>query len=200
MGPMKKAEKPEPTKNMYDEDAEMLAAEQAAYDATQAAAPLIPAELPVTGDSKIDQLLITMGQLLLKQSEALDKIANRSEAGPTPQIPFAQAKWQTPWNPTGERYARLLKRTVRLNGHRLSEITMSQPEIDALNDLKPGRYNDRKWTVIEEDGGADGSAINIYLPNHRPEQRMENTIMAKGQGLMGVLGIMLSEQRAVRLS
>lgn len=187
-------------KSLHEEDAEMLAAAQAEYDALNTATAAAAQPPAATGDAKFDAMLAQLFALQAQNARALQVLADKQEAGPTPQIPFAQAKFQTPWNPTGEKYARLLKRPVFLNGHRVSEVYLSQDTIDLFNQVRPGRYHDRRWTVTEQDGGVEGSALYIWLQNSRLEDRMYNTQMSAGRGIDGILEKIIAEQNAVRLS
>jgi hypothetical protein len=131
----------------------------------------------------------------------LTKLLDRQEkhTGPTPQIPFAQYKQKTTWNPTGEKHRRALKRPTFLNGHRLREKMLSQTEIDLLNQVKPGSYNGRKWTVIEQSTSENGAgALKIFFPNKTPEQRM--ALLEEGRSLVELLNKIIREQEAVVLA
>jgi len=104
--------------------------------------------------------------------ESIAKIANTLADGPTRQIPLAKYKPVTPWNPTGEKNRPKLKRTVFMGGSRLRESFLSSEEIELLNQIKPGKYNGRRWTIVETDGDTEGGTITILVPNKTPEDRV----------------------------
>lgn len=173
-----------------------IAAEAAERDALKKAAETVAVPAAATQDPLMMALLTT----LANQGQAIQKLLERNEqhTGPTPQVPFAKFKQKTPWNPTGAKYKPLTRPTF-LNGHRLKEKTLSQEEIDLLNQVKPGIYNGRKWTVIEQSTNENGAgAIKIYFPNKTPEQRM--ALMEDGRTLVELLQKLLREQNAVVLA
>jgi len=129
---------------------------------------------------------------------ALEKIANRQEAGPIPQLSVAQAVFKTPWNPTGKKDRIKLTRPVRINNHPVRDMMLSEDEITRLNALKPGRYHDRKWIVWEKDDDQGNATLHVNFPNKTPDQKIEIMQAHKGAGLAGLLDIILAEQNAVR--
>lgn len=109
--------------------------------------------------------------------QSIAKMANQTENGPVRQVSVAKAKYCTPWNPTGEKKRPKLKRPTYMSGARLREIMLSSADITLLNQLKAGKYNQKRWVVTERDGGAEGSAIDVMIPN----KTMEDRIRLKGE-------------------
>jgi hypothetical protein len=181
---------------------ERLEAEQ--YEAEQAAAKAVtePAALPAGTDPAVLALLQSQAQTNQRLTAALEAIAGRAETGPTPQIPFAQAKFQTPWNPTGEPYKVELSRPTWINGHRLRELLLSQEEIVKLNKLRAGKYHDRKWIVVESDGdsGESSSMVSLFFPNKTPEQKIDLARTLGGRGLVALLDMILEEADRITLA
>lgn len=128
-------------------------------------------------------------------AEVLHRLVDRTEAGPVPQVRIANAKFKTPWNPTGTQDRPSLSRTTFLNGHRLREITLSDEEITLFNKLKPGRYHNRKWLVVEADS-ENGSSIQVFIPNKTEADRLETK--AAASNLAGILRIMTSDAPSAR--
>ena len=180
---------------MHDEDAAEAAEAQAEYDRSVAAAKQLE-DAKAEARSKPDALTLS-DQVNLRMIDILEKLSDRNEAGPTPQIPFAQAKFCTPWNPSGKPYRDTLQRKTFVNDFQIREITHSEEEIRLLNQVRPGRYNNRKWLVREEDSGEVGHSIHLYFPNRTQAQRIELTAEHKGRGLVGLLERIVAEQNAV---
>lgn len=181
--------------NMHEEDAAEAAEAQAEYDRQQEQFKQLEA---AKAEARRNPDALTLSdQVNLRMIDILEKLSNRNEAGPTPQIPFASAKFCTPWNPTGKPYRDTLKRKTFVNDFQIRELTHSEEEIRLLNLVKPGRYNKRKWLVREEDSGEAGHSLHIYFPNRTQAQRIELTAEHKGRGLVGLLERILAEQNAI---
>lgn len=132
---------------------------------------------------------------------AIEALAQKNATGPTPQIPFAQAKHVTPWNPTGTRKRMKFTRPTFINGRKIGELMHTDAEIEKLNALKPGHYHNRKIVVWSSDTSDGLSTINLQFPNKTPEQKMELMRLTAGKnGLEGILDIVLAEQSAVVLA
>lgn len=181
--------KPEVAAFQAEEDRELAAAD-AEYRASLDVNPEALASASPT-DSATTAIL---GQM----TKVLTSLVGKSEAGPTPQIPFAQAKFKTPWNPTGKKYRVGLTRETYMNGHQLREGRLSEEEITLLNQLKAGKYYNKQWTVIETDEGDGKHTVEIIIPNRTQEQRMALTIAHGGRGLVGICEKILAEQNAIQ--
>jgi len=138
-----------------------------------------------------------------QETSLLESIATMAKAlsveadvAPIKQVPLAKYKAQTPWNPEGkpEHVRPKLRRTVYLSNRRLSESFLSDEEITLLNRIKAGKYNERRWVVVETDGEADGSAISIIIPNKTPEDRMR--LKGEAPDIATVLRRIIAEQEA----
>jgi hypothetical protein len=130
-------------------------------------------------------------------AKVLERLADRADYGPTPQVRTGRAKIKTPWNPTGALDRPSLSRSTFLNGHRLRETTLSDGEIAGLNQLKAGRYHNRKWLVVEADvDGRDESSVQVFIPNKTEADRLETKSVARN--LQEILDLILAEQKTAK--
>lgn len=180
---------PEVAAFQAEEDRELAAAD-AEYRASLNVSP----EALATAGNTDPAMTAILGQM----TKVLTSLAGKSDVGPTPQIPFAQAKFKTPWNPTGKKYRVGLTRETYMNGHQLREGRLSEEEITLLNQLKAGKYYNKQWTVIETDEGDGKHTVEIIIPNRTQEQRMALTIAHGGRGLVGICEKILAEQNAIQ--
>ncbi len=118
-------------------------------------------------------------QMMLTMANVLERLVDKNETGPIPQIPTARAILPTPWHPSGELSRPSLSRTTYLNGHRCREILMSNEEIVLCNGLKSGRYQNKRWTVVDTDGDGNAASLQIYLPNKTEADRLEQKSLAR---------------------
>jgi hypothetical protein len=129
-------------------------------------------------------------------AQALARIVDQGETGPIRQVSVAKAKIRTPWNPTGAKVRAKLSRTVRMNGFTLRERMMSDEEITLLNQVQPGKYHDKKWVVMQVDGDADGSAIDLFIPNKTHADQIETVRASVTGDLAGILRVIVAEHAA----
>lgn len=120
---------------------------------------MTPKEQPAANDALID---------------VLNRLVGIQEAQPIPQQSVLQVKPVSPWNPEGKRDHERpkLSRNTYMNGFQLHESRMTEEEIHLANQLKAGKYQNRKWAVITQDG-EDGNAMFLYVPNKTLGQRMD---------------------------
>lgn len=100
--------------------------------------------------------------------DSIREIAESTQRGK--QVPVHQAKFRTPWNPTGEPVKVKLKYpAVFMNGARLNPRMLTAEEIELLNQVRPGLYNKKKWAVtVRRD-----KSIDIGYSNKTVQQRLE---------------------------
>lgn len=127
-------------------------------------------------------------------ADALAKFVGMVEDGPIRQISITKAKYRTPWHPSGDRDRPKLKRKIRMQGVQLRERMLSNEEIDLLNQLPPGRYQNRRWFVQATDGEDDGTKIDIYLPNKTAADRL--TLAQQAPTLVAALKLMIDEAKS----
>lgn len=107
------------------------------------------------------------------------------------KIRVHEAKFPTPWNPSGERRTLKLKPTsVSQNGGRLNPALLSDEEITLINQLKPGLYNKKKWQVIRK----RDKSIDIRYPNASLASRFE--MQSTAGSLAGMLRLIVTEQES----
>jgi hypothetical protein len=105
------------------------------------------------------------------------------------QVPIGKAKIRTPWNPSGNpRKVKLKFKQLYQNGSRVNPDMMSEEEISLVNQLKPGRYNKRKWEVVKR----RDKSIDIRVPNKTLQQRM--TLKGEAKDFAAIVQKILLEQ------
>lgn len=101
-----------------------------------------------------------------------------SQTGPIKQISRGAYKAITPWNPTGAKDRSRVKfaRAYWQNGALIQRWQVTDEQVQQLNQLRPGRYLDRRVEVIERasDNNGDPAAVEIRYDNATAEQRFEN--------------------------
>lgn len=95
-----------------------------------------------------------------------------AEASPVKQVHISRYKAETPWNPTGNKRRLQMNAKFYQNGSQIRDWHVTDEDIALLNQLKPGRYVDRKVEVIERNENSDRS-IEIRYSNETIGQRME---------------------------
>jgi hypothetical protein len=97
--------------------------------------------------------------------------------GPVKQIPITKFKHKTPWNPTGRKDSLRpqFTRTYYQNGAQIAMWHVTDADIELLNQLRPGRYFDRKVEVVERVGEnvGDHASIEIRYNNASADQRFD---------------------------
>lgn len=151
-------------------------------------------EAQVTQKQTVEEMLVGV----------LGKLAERQDEGPIKQIPIAKAKYRTPWNPTGAKRKFKLKRATFLNGFRLRENRLHDETIQLLNQLKAGKYQNRKWVVVEADGDQDNegmnSTVSIWIPNKTVGDRLKLAELGGQRGLPALLELIIAEQSKIVLA
>lgn len=95
-----------------------------------------------------------------------------AEASPVKQVHISRYRAQTPWNPTGELRRRKMEARFLQNGIELRDWHITDEDIDLLNQIKPGRYMDRKVEVVERNENGSRT-VEIRYSNQSIGQRME---------------------------
>lgn len=114
-----------------------------------------------------------------------------TQAGTFRKIRVHEAKFPTPWNPSGERRTLKLKpASVSQNGGRINPVMLSDEEITLINQLKPGLYNKKKWRVVRR----RDKSIDIQYPNASLEARFE--LKGEAGNFAGMLKRIVLEQEA----
>lgn len=138
--------------------------------ASAVALPTTPAA-PAGGPPPDPYTLSILQSLQMTQAALLQFIQGSTEGK---SVPYHLIKHDTPWNPEGKKNRTKLRRPTFISGYPVNPILHSEQEIELLNQLKPGRYNDRKWEVARFEDGS----IDIRYPNKTIPQRMEMAIIA----------------------
>jgi len=152
-------------------------------------------------DEEIDSIVATKPGIDERLAAAIEKLVEIQEHQPTPQIPMAKAKHVTPWNPTGKHdwQRPRLRCRVFMNDRPLTEGRLNEEEIKLINQLKPGRYNNRKWTVVEHDNGGEAN-LYFYIPNKTSEERAEYQKLGGMRGLAALLELIVAEQKTIKIA
>ncbi len=126
-------------------------------------------------------------------AQAMARFIQRDDDGPIRQVSVHKAKYRTPWHPSGDPNRPKLTRKMRLNGVQLRDRMLSNKEIDLLNQVKPGKYHNKRWFVMETDGDEDGSKVDIFLPNKTQQDRL--ALAGDARNLEEVLTIIVNEAK-----
>lgn len=82
---------------------------------------------------------------------------------------YSEINPDSPWNPEGRRDRAKLSRPTHLHGIQLNPMQLFEEEILLFNQLKPGRYLDRKIEVrVTQDGSVD-----LSWPGAKNDARIE---------------------------
>ena len=124
-----------------------------------------------------------------KLLEGVREIAAEGKQGK--QVPFHEAKFVTPWNPSGEPRTVVLKFPFFYqNGGRVNPDLMTDDEISLVNQLKPGRYFGGKWEVRKR----RDKSLDLIYPNGTIAARMD--LAREAGSITGMLQRILTEQEA----
>jgi len=104
-------------------------------------------------------------------------------------VPITEIRPITPWNPTGERRTKKYKKFY-MNGALLNPDLMSVEELDLFAQLRPGRYNSRRWEVVRR----RDKSLDIRYRNKTFPQRME--MKGDAPALTDMLKKIITEQEA----
>jgi hypothetical protein len=118
-------------------------------------------------------------------AETEDKIRPRESALPS---------LKSALNPSGSATRPRLARTTLFCGATQREKQLSNVEIDLFNQIQPGRYNQRKWEVVEHKADNDESTIEIRIPVKEVQDRIELAMTAPN--LTSILKLIIAEQAA----
>lgn len=122
-------------------------------------------EPPVT--SLLELKLDAQTKALIEMAKSLGVIVQNQER--VRQKGILEIDPVTPWNPEGKRNRVALTRMTYQHGQLVNPFQMTEEEIVLANQLKPGRYYDRKIEVHRtEDGG-----INLTYHLGKVHERME---------------------------
>lgn len=106
-------------------------------------------------------------ELLAKIAGSMTAQNDRYEA--TRQKSYNEIAPDSPWNPEGKRDRVKLKRATSLQGITINPLTHTEEEIQLFNQLKPGRYIERRVQVrMTQDG-----AVDLSWPGAKIDQRIE---------------------------
>lgn len=98
------------------------------------------------------------------------------------------------FNPTGEKKPKLTRRVI-FCCHEEKENELKAEEILLYNQLQPGRYNNRKWEVLErEDPFGEKNTLEIRLPVDTTDNRME--LAYKAPSLVAICELMIKEAKS----
>lgn len=130
-----------------------------------------------------------------RMAAVMERLVSIQEAQPIPQVPLGKAKIVTPWNPQGkpETARPKLTRKTWMNGHPCSEMMMTEEEIRLMNQLKPGKYQDKRWVVVHSDGDGE-SEMFLYIPNKTLSDRV--AVQEKARSITEICQLIIAEQKA----
>lgn len=125
---------------------------------------------------------------MLRVAESMERIVSRQEA--TRQLSINEVLPNSPWNPEGKRVRAKFSRPTFLHGIDLNSLTLFEEEIELFNQLKPGRYIDRKVEVrLTQDG-----SIDLSWPGAKNDARIE--MYSRFPTLASLLKAVIAERKA----
>lgn len=108
----------------------------------------------------------------------------------TKQLSLLEITPTTPWNPEGKRNRVPLTRPAYQHGQLINPLNMTEEEISLVNQIKPGRYYDRKIEVYRTvDGG-----INFTYMLGNTANKIE--FWSKFPSLVSLLTYIIDERKA----
>jgi hypothetical protein len=116
-----------------------------------------------------------------------------TEASPVKQVHISKYKAITPWNPTGALRRPAMNAKFLDNGSEIPDWKVTDEDIALLNQLKPGRYLDRKLEVIERNDNGGARTVEIRYSNKNVGQRME--MKNYGRNFTELLQNIVTEQK-----
>lgn len=168
----RKATRTEPTKVDFTEEDVVDATSKPEIDpdkieeaiAEEIKAQEAAAATPATGPSQGE---LAQAILALTQSQKAF-----IDAQPVKKVPFAKVKSRSPFNPTGRRGRKLLRRCFQ-NGYRMPVDKLHDEEISLLNQIQPGRYINGLVVVKVQEVGME-TDLHIMYKNKTIDQRLAN--------------------------
>ena len=123
-------------------------------------------------------------------------VRGQAETGPIKQIPITKYRTKTPFNKKGLKPTARpqMTRTYIQNGNQIPPWAVTDEDIEALNQLKPGRYVSRKVEVIERllDNGEPAN-VEIRYNDSTADHRFE--LKNYFRSFSELLRLILDEQR-----
>lgn len=113
-----------------------------------------------------DAALDTTMRAMLRIAESMEKSEARREA--VRQLTYAEMIPTSPWNPEGKKVRLGFSRPTSMHGIPLNSLQHTEEEIALFNQLKPGRYVERKVEVQLGSGGE----INIQWAGSKVDARI----------------------------
>lgn len=125
----------------------------------------------------------------------LEKMVQLEENKPIQQIPVTKVKHVTAFNPEGkpDHLRAKLKRSTYMNGYQIHESTHTEEEINLLNQLTAGHYQNRQWHVVTQDGEGE-SAVFLYVPNKTVADRIK--VATDAGSLVNICKLIIAEAKA----
>ena len=140
----------------------------------------------------------TVSKQLVETIAAAVVAANRQVQQDSGERPFEtrMPSRVSAFNPEGHVKRPKLTRKVVFCCHEENEHELSNREIELYNQIRPGRYNKRKWEVIEREAlvAGDMKMLEIRIPVDTPDARMELAYTAGS--LLQILQLMIDEAKA----
>lgn len=95
------------------------------------------------------------------------------------------------YNPTGGPKKPLARRTIFCGAEQNAKF-LKPEEIELFNKIKPGRYNGRRWEVIEQVLDNNETTIEVRIPVREVQDRME--LAQTAPSLVAILKLIIAEQ------
>jgi hypothetical protein len=134
----------------------------------------------------VDPTVTASEAAMLRVAQAMEKIVTRQDE--QRQVGLAEVRPVSSFNPTGDRNHPKFTRLTMMDGITLNSLMHTAEEVNLFNQIKPGRYWDRK---IEVRRGSAGE-IDLVRIGGKLDQRMERS--AKFPTLVSMLTFIIQER------
>ncbi len=137
--------------------------------------------------TEVAETVAVSADIIGRLAKGLEDLAENSR-NPLKQATILETVPDTPWTPKDGAARVKAKSKFYQNGTMCDDARMTNEEISLFNQLKPGRYNHKKWEVAK--GKKKG--IDFRFPDKTIEQRIERT--ATAPNLAAMLRLVVTEQ------
>lgn len=134
---------------------------------------------------------VTQDQLARSTVALAGAIQTLADSQPVKRVPWAKFKTRSPFNPTGNKKRKLLRRIYQ-NGYPVNIKKLFDEEIAMFNKVEPGRYMGGLVTIVQVQTGGN-TDLHIVYANKSFDQRL--ALMSSFRNLREMLSICLDEAK-----
>lgn len=134
---------------------------------------------------------VTQDQLARSTVALAGAIQTLADSQPVKRVPWAKFKTRSPFNPTGNKKRKLLRRIYQ-NGYPVNIKKLFDEEIAMFNKIEPGRYMDGLVTIVQVQTGGN-TDLHVVYANKSFDQRL--ALKSNFRNLREMLSICLDESK-----